>query len=446
MTAAFRVGRSSVVLIVGYGAHGQAVAEALTRRGISVVVADDRPSEQAEAHAARHGIPLTAGPTATELVALVGAATHLVPTPGLPDRHPVLAAAAAAGVPVVGEFDLANQWDHRPIVAVTGTNGKTTVTTLVAEMLCASGRRAVMAGNMDVPLVTAIDDSSAELFVVEASSFRLGHASTFAPRVGVWLNFEPDHLDAHASLEAYEAAKARIWRNLGSDDLAIANLSDATVMRNVPDGVAVQTFGPGGDAHCVDGILVVRGEELVRVNELHRRLPHDLDNALAAALAALGAGATREGVQSVLRSFRGIAHRMELIAHAGGVRWYNDSKATTPHAVVAGLAGFDSAVLIAGGRNKGVDLTELTAAADRLRAVVAIGEAAGELVDAFGDTVPVSRADSMDDAVETAGRLSEPGDAVVLSPACTSYDWYPNYERRGEDFTRVVNEYLESAR
>ncbi len=445
MTAELRVEQSSLVLIVGYGAHGQAVADALTRRGLGVTVADDRPSERARAHAASHGVSLTVGPTGPELVELVRAATHLVPTPGLPDHHPAFAAARAAGVPVIGEFDLANQWDNRPIVAVTGTNGKTTVTTLVTEMLRASGRRTLMAGNMDVPLVTAIDDPSPELFVVEASSFRLGHASTFAPQVGVWLNFEPDHLDAHASLAAYEAAKARIWRNLGPDGLAIANIDDATVMRNVPSDVAVQTFGPGGDAYCDGGALIIHGEELVRADELHRRLPHDLDNALAAALAALGAGASRDGVQSVLRSFRGIAHRMELIADVDGVRWFNDSKATTPHAVLAGLAGFDSAVLIAGGRNKGVDLTELTAAAGRLRAVVAIGEAAGEVADAFGGTVAVSRADSMVCAVETAGRLSEPGDAVVLSPACTSYDWYPNYERRGEDFTRVVHEYLESA-
>ncbi len=202
----------STPLVFGYGLHGQAVVRALAARAINAIVVDDRPTDDVVKCAAAAGIELIAAPSDDVLDKLLDRSTHLLPTPGLADRHAALRSAAARDVPVVGEFDLAAQWDTRPVLAVTGTNGKTTVTSMVTAMFTASGRRVVSAGNMELPLVTAIDDPTAELFVVEASSFRLGHSSLFAPAVGAWLNFDPDHLDVHASLGAYEAAKARVWR------------------------------------------------------------------------------------------------------------------------------------------------------------------------------------------------------------------------------------------
>ncbi len=433
---------ASRVLVFGYGAHGRAVAEALAAHGIAMHLVDDNPTPAGVEHAAGLGEALTAIPVEA-LPETLEAVTHVIPTPGLPESHPVFSAAADMGRPVIGEFDLAAQWDDRPLVAITGTNGKTTVTTLVTEMLQASDINAVMAGNMDLPLVTAIANPAAECFVVEASSFRLGYAQAFRPAVATWLNFEPDHLDAHGTLARYEDAKAKIWAHAGAGTVAIANSADAVVMSRVPAEATVQYFGPGGDAEVTNGQLIVAGEPLIAVDRLARRLPHDLDNALAAALTALAAGASRDGVADALAKFGGIDHRMELVGEGGGVAWYNDSKATTPHAVLAGMAGFASSVLIAGGRNKGVDLTPLAELGPRLRGVVAIGDDAAEVAAVFSSAaIEVATASTMADAIARAAQMAQAGDTVVLSPACTSYDWYANYQERGADFRALVQDYL----
>jgi UDP-N-acetylmuramoylalanine--D-glutamate ligase len=436
-------------LVAGLGITGRAVLRALLARGERVVAVDDRPGDDARAAVADTGVELVEAPDRDRLAALVRASGAVVPSPGMPDHHPVFAAAAAAGVPVRSEFDLAARWDDRPLLAVTGTDGKTTVTALVAAMLEASGRATAVVGNTDVPLVSAIDDPAVEVFVVEASSFRLLHSERFAPRVGTWLNLAPDHLDGHATLEAYEAAKARLWAHQGPDDVAIGNLDDPTVARHLAAAPARQVgFGlTAGDYRVAgDDLVGPGGEVLVAVSDLPRAFPHDLSNALAAAATALeGGGATLDGVRSALRSFRGLPHRVSLVGEADGVRYYDDSKATTPHAALAAVAGFESVVLIAGGRNKGLDLTELRAGAGSVRAVVAIGEAAAEVEGAFSGVRPVRRADTMDAAVATAAQLARPGDAVLLSPACASFDRYPGYAARGDDFARAVADLIGAA-
>lgn len=439
MSSPAAVRPDSRVVVVGYGLHGQAVAGALVQRGHRVSVVDDGPSEAALDHAERLDLSVTVAPDPTELRAVFDGVTHLLPTPGLPEHHPAFGLAAELGLPVIGEFDLAHQWDDRPCVAITGTNGKTTVTTMVTEMLVADGRRAVMSGNMELPLVEAIDDPDTEIFVVEASSFRLGHSVTFSPIVGTWLNFEPDHLDVHTSLAVYETAKARIWANLGADHVAIGSAVDEVVLRHLPGPPQGRTFGgTTGTARVVDGHIVVHDRRLLAVAELARSLPHDVDNALAASLTAIEAGAGADAVAHVLRTFDGLPHRVQLVGEAHGVRWYDDSKATSPHAVLAGVGGFDHVVLIAGGRNKGIDLSPLAELTPRLRGVVAIGDDAADIEAVFSGRTPVVRAGSMEDAVAAAASMAVPGDAVVLSPACTSYDWYPNYAARGDDFARLV--------
>jgi UDP-N-acetylmuramoylalanine--D-glutamate ligase len=325
---------------------------------------------------------------------------------------------------------------------VTGTNGKTTVTTLVTDMLAASGRRTVAAGNNELPLVDALDLEHLDVIVVEASSFRLEFTETFAPRVGTWLNLAPDHLDWHGDIDAYTAAKARLWANAGPGDVAVANAEDPVVLAAARASGAgtVTTFGSdAGDWRVVDDRLVGPGGPFLAVRELARDLPHDRANALAAAATATAAGADGDAVGSVLRSFRGLPHRITPVGEHGGVRWLDDSKATDPHAAVTAVRGFDSVVLVAGGRNKGLDLSVLAAEAGRLRAVVAIGEAAPELVDAFaGSSVPVEPAASMDEAVARARAVARPGDVVLLSPGCASFDWYSGYGERGDDFARAV--------
>jgi UDP-N-acetylmuramoylalanine--D-glutamate ligase len=439
-------------LVVGLGVTGAAVARALMAHGHDVVAADDAAGPAARAAADDLGLDLAVAPDADELAALVAAAEAVLPAPGLPARHPVFALARAAGVPVLSEFDLASWWDDRPLLAITGTDGKTTVTTLVRDMLVASGRVAVAVGNTPVPLVAAIDDPAIDVFVVEASSFRLEHSERFAPAVGTWLNFAPDHLDAHADLAAYEAAKAGIWRDQSADQVAVGNADDAVVARHLAGARARHvTFGLATDAdfRLVGGVApggrllgTVAGQggdvEIARVEELGRALPHDIANGLAAAATALAGGASVEGVRRALLEFRGLPHRVALVGEAGGVRFYDDSKATTPHAAATAVAGFESVVLIAGGRNKGLDLRMLADSAGSIRAVVAIGEAAPEVAAAFDGLRPVIRAGSMDEAVRAAVAVAHPGDAVLLSPGCASFDWYASYGERGDDFARAV--------
>ena len=424
-------------LLWGMGATNRAVAAALIRRGGEVIAIDDDPSPEVREALAETGVSLVAAPDDEALAGLMSRCGAFLPTPGLPDGHRAMRAAGLAGATIMSEFDLAADWDDRPVVAITGTNGKTTVTTLVAAAL-GPGSAAVAAGNNELPLISAIDDPKPATFVAEASSFRLGRSRSFRPSVAAWLNFSPDHLDIHASLAAYAEAKAAIWRHLGDGDVAVVNDADPVVRRNRPHRGRALTFGTTrSDVVVRGGVLQACGEPIVDVVRLPRRFPHDLQNAAAAAACAVAAGAPAADVRAALESFRGLPHRLELVATAGTTSWYNDSKATTPDAALAAAAGFESVVLIAGGRNKGLDLRRL-AAAPSVRTVVAIGESAGEISSIFEGLVPVIRAADMDAAVAAAADVAGPGDAVLLSPGCASFDSYDSYRRRGEHFSALV--------
>ncbi|MEI2699306.1 MAG: UDP-N-acetylmuramoyl-L-alanine--D-glutamate ligase [Microthrixaceae bacterium] len=443
-------------LVHGLGVTNMAVAAALVRRGRDVVLSDDGDPVRRDALAAEIGGAAVAGAQVEVLAQpiewddVMGRVDAVVPTPGLAESHPLFAFARSAGVAVLSEFDLAAAWDDRPVLAITGTNGKTTVTTLVDAMLDASGVCSAAVGNTEVPLVAAIDDPATDVFVVEASSFRLAQSRHFEPRVATWLNFAPDHLDVHDSLDAYRDAKARIWSDQVSGDVAVVNVDDVVVAAAAPtgpDSPRVVRYGLGPDPSGApvdyreqDGLLVGPGDlELARVDELWSSLPHDRSNVLAAAATALAGGADLHGVRRAIRNFAGLSHRVQLVGERDGVRWFDDSKATAPHATVAAVRGFQSVVLIAGGRNKGLDLRALGAVSDRLRGVVGIGEAADEVVAAFPDVTSVT-AESMADAVRAAATLAGVGDTVLLSPACASFDWYRSYGERGDDFVACVRD------
>jgi len=429
-----------VIAVVGFGAHGRGVSRALLARGFDVIAADDNESPAVAAAAAEIGVTLHAAPSNDELRTLLDGAEGFVPTPGIPEAHPVFEIAAGLGVPVMSEFDLAQRWDDRPMVAVTGTDGKTTVTAMIADIFTAAGSHTIVAGNTEPPLVNAIDDPTYDVFVVEASSFRLAHSSSFRPGVAAWLNFGPDHLDVHRTMKTYELAKASIWARHAGDDIAVANLDDPVVMTHAPL-TNCRTFGLDAGDYCVrDGELTVDGDAFLSVSDLARSLPHDCANALAAAAVAQGAGVALDSIRQGLRNFRGLPHRVELVGEANDVRWYNDSKATTPHAVAAGVGGFDSVVLIAGGRNKGLDLSSMGNTGGRVHTVVAIGDAQDLIADVFAGQAHIVRANDMATAVELAGTAARPGDAVVLSPGCTSYDWYSSYGERGTHFTQLVHD------
>jgi UDP-N-acetylmuramoylalanine--D-glutamate ligase len=432
---------SDRVLVYGLGVSGLATAARLLSEGTDVVVADDDTGERPRRGAAGLGIDLVCAPDGPALAALARTVDEIVVSPGVPAGHLVFSLDASA--PVIGEVELAWRRSTCPIVAITGTNGKTTVTTLVQSMLEASGRNAVAAGNIGLPLLDAVG-GDAEVVVAEVSSFQLALTTTFRPAVGAWLNFSADHLDWHPTVDDYLGAKARLWANSGPGDVAVVNIEDPVVLAasEVPRarGATVGTFGmSGGDCTVRAGALVgPDGSDVARVDELARTMPHDVVDALCALATASAAGASPEGCRRALLAFRGLPHRVELVGEASGVRFYDDSKATTPGAVLAAVQGCAPAVLIAGGRNKGLDLSVLGTVASRLRGVVAIGEATEEVVAAFAGSVPVTRAPSMAGAVEAATAMAQPGDSVVLSPACASFDWYGSYAERGDDFARCV--------
>ncbi len=429
------------VVVVGLGVSGRAAAAHLRRDGAEVVAVDDAPTPAVREAAAALGLELVEAPDPTRLGRLVAGADEVVVSPGVPASHPLFA--VAGGVPLIGEVELGWRRSRVPTVAITGTNGKTTVVTLVTAMLQASGIAAVAAGNIGLPLVEAAG-GDAEVLVAEVSSFQLALTRCFRPAVGAWLNFSPDHLDWHPTVEHYRQAKARLWAQSGPGDVAVANGEDPVVAAAAATaagrGATVVHFGLShGQWRVHQGRLVGPGEETVAgVDELPRRLPHDLADALCALATARAAGASVEGCRRALLDFEGLPHRVQLVGEARGVRYYDDSKATTPGAVLAALEGFDSAVLIAGGRNKGLDLAVLGQAGRRLRAVVAIGEAAAEVRAAFAGVCPVTEAGSMPEAVQLAADAAKPGDAVLLSPACASFDWYRSYGERGDDFARCV--------
>ena len=424
---------AGTAVVVGLGITGRAVVEHLLGAGWRVVVVDDFAGD-----AQRQEVEALGATLGT--VSAVPGADLVVPSPGVRPSHPVHEVAAGAGVPVVSEVELA--WRAAPdkrFVAVTGTNGKTTVTTLVAAILVAGGTRAVAAGNIGLPLVTAVA-GDAEVLVAEVSSFQLHHTVDFRPDVAVWLNLAADHLDWHPTMDHYAAAKARIWANQRADDVAVVNAEDPVVMSAAASAPGrLVTFGLGaGDWSVAGGALRGPDGDVVGVDGLERSLPHDLANALAAMAAASAAGADLSACRAGVTGFQGLPHRVQLVGEAGGVRYYDDSKATTPASVLAALRGFRSVVLIAGGRNKGLDLRPLAGEAGRIRSVVAIGDAAPELEAAFSGAVPVTVATSMADAVRNAAAAAREGDAVLLSPGCASYDWYRNYAERGDDFAACV--------
>lgn len=450
-------------VIIGSGVTGRAVARALTERGDTVTVLDDSAAavEGRSSDFANLQVPLLVTPASAELAGLVASADLVVPSPGVPPGHPAVSAALAASTPVRAEIDLAAEVaelrGHPMILAVTGTNGKTTVTRLITAMLQRSGVTAVAAGNIGQPLIDIVAEPTVEVAVAEVSSFQLEFTTLFRPHVAVFLNVAEDHLDWHPDLDAYAAAKARVFSGQSDDDILVFNADDPRVAAAAASApartVAWTTRGRRGGAWSAtsDALVAADGAEIVRRADLLRSGEHDLANALAAAAAAREAGATPAAVAGELRDFRGFPHRMELVGEAGGVRYVDDSKATNPHAARAALeslvddpvlGGDGSVVLLAGGRNKGLDINVLAGSGRSPATVIGFGEAGTEVADAFRGAAgtTVMRVDTMDEALRAASAAATPGDVVLLSPGCASFDAYESYDKRGDHFAALVRE------
>ncbi len=432
-------------LVIGLRATGAVVASWCRARGDDVTVVEERPGQPEyvtrKAACEARGIRVVEGQP--DWFALVADADLVVPSPGVRPDHPVMVAAVAAGVPIRGDLDLAVEAARVPVVVVTGTNGKSTVTTLISAMLEASGRRAPAVGNIGrVALEVVADDVDA--LVIEASSFQLHTVTeTFSPAVAVVLNVAEDHLDWHGSFTAYAAAKANAFRFQGPHGAVVWNQDDPAVAELILTAtgskIGFTVADPGvGAVGWRDDALIDAAGRVLGTWEGRGFAPHERANIAAATAAAAIMGATERGIVSAVTGFQRLHHRTELVGKAGEVEYVDDSKATNPHATVAAVRGYPSVVLLAGGDSKGADLGALGAVTDRLRRVIAIGDTPEEIEEVFAGKVGVTRAASMCDAVRSAAEAAKPGDVVLLSPACASFDWYSSYAERGDDFRTEV--------
>lgn len=435
-------------LVHGLAIAGAATARALLRRGVDVVVADDDVTAERRRIAEQLDVELLEAPDTSALERTLRTCDLLCPAPGVPERHPVIATATNLGVPVRSEIELAYEWEQarpggpRPMLAITGTDGKTTTTLLTVAMLRAAGLRTLDAGNTEVPLVDAID-LDLDVLVAECTSFRLAWTSTFRADGASWLNLAPDHLNWHASMATYEAAKYRIWEHQRPTDVAIGNAEDDAVAARLRQAPARHvSFGLAAGDYHLDGEHL-RGPHgvITSRSEMWRALPHDVANALAAAALVLETGLVGiEQVATALAGFVGPVHRLQHVGTWDDVAWFDDSKATTPHAAAAAIRSFERVVLVAGGYDKGVDLSPMAVDRDRVVTVIGVG-ATGPAVASLFEGVPhVEVVPGLPEAVALADRLARRGDTVLLSPGCASFDQYGGFEERGRHFASLVRQ------
>jgi len=439
-----------VVAVIGLGKSGVAATRLLAREGVRVYASDasDHPygGDALEALRSLRGVALDVG--RHDLAQIRGAAAVIV-SPGVPPEAPPLAAAREARVPILSEIDLgfrALSGSGTRCIAITGTNGKTTTTALVAHLLRQAGVHAEAAGNIGRPLADiALQNDHYQWLAVEVSSFQLHDSPHFAPEVGILTNLAPDHLDRYASVEAYYADKRLLFRNARPDHVWVLNGDEPAVLELAAGALGRRVLF--SLRHPADGWydatarrLQLGRDALLARADLGLLGGHNVANALAAALAVREAGVPLAAIGEGLRSFRPLAHRLEPVREVGGVRWINDSKATNIASTVVAVAAMDRPfVLLLGGRHKGEPYTRLAPLLTvRCRLVIAYGES-GELIERdLGGKVPLERGTTFEDVVLRARRAARPGDAVLLSPACSSYDMFKNYEERGATFRTLV--------
>lgn len=462
--------KARLVLVVGLGVSGRAAADRLLREGKKVRINDastaDEVREAAQRYLAR-GAEVVLGHHRAEVLEGVDL---VVVSPGVKGRSPLLLEAEAAGIPVWSEIELAYRFARGPLVAVTGTNGKTTTVSMIEKILNHAGMAGVAAGNIGHPLISAVEEAGpGDPLVVEVSSFQLFYIHAFRPRVSVLLNIAEDHFDWHADLEEYMAAKSRIWMNQRGEDSLVCNLDDPLCLRAVRGAAAKLVYFSKEDREEAT-VFLSRGTLYCRASRRDggdgRPLPvmdadeltlpgdHNLENAMAATAAAAAMGVSPRSAGEALRLFAGLPHRLQLVGEVGGVKFYNDSKATNPHAAARALSAFrEPLLLILGGRNKGLPFGQLAemlgerARSGGLRMVYTVGEAAREIADVLGGVrppLPLRQVERLEDVFRDLPSRARPGDVVLFSPACASFDRYRDYKERGKHFQTLVEEYRRS--
>jgi UDP-N-acetylmuramoylalanine--D-glutamate ligase len=433
-------------LVVGLARSGQAAARMLAARG-EVVRGVDSGHPEGAAGLAGDGVEVFLD---TDGLAQLDATRTVAKSPGVPREAPVIAAALERGIDVAGELELAWRAVPNRTVAVTGTNGKTTTVELLGHVYRTAAEPVAVAGNVGTPLSSlagAVDPAAT--VVCEASSFQLEDTVAFAPECAVFLNLAPDHLDRHAGLDEYLAAKLRVFANQGNDDIAVYN-ADEPALAGVDLGGCARriSFCHGAAPDCevalAEGTIFAAGEPLIATSELGLFGAHNVANAMAAASAALAMGLDREAVREGLRSFAGVPHRLEPVAESGGVRFVNDSKATNVASAVVGIGAFEGGVhAILGGSEKGEPFAPLAEpVAARCAACYLTGATAdrlaAELAPVLAEGVELHRCADLEDAVRRAAAAAGPGEVVLLSPACASFDSFENFEQRGDRFREIV--------
>jgi UDP-N-acetylmuramoylalanine--D-glutamate ligase len=435
------------VVVVGAARSGIAAAELLVRRGAQVTLTDTREGIDDEKRLREAGVRLELGRHDAETLT---SADLIVLSPGVPPRQAAIEQARRAGVAVIGELELASRWLRGRVVAITGTKGKSTTTTLTGRMLEAGGHRVLVGGNIGIALSAQVDASTADtIHVVEASSFQLETTDTFRPWIAVLMNFSPDHLDRHADAAEYADAKSRIFANQGPDDWALLNADDVASREIARNGRARRLLF-AMEADLQDGVVIV-GDAIVRRSSAGDQVlvplasvrllgRHLLADVLAASAVASLVGIEPEAMRRVVEDFRGLEHALEPVAEIDGVRFVNDSKATNIEAALRAIQSFDAGeIVILGGRFKGGNFADLRAALETRQAkVVAIGEARLLIHAALDGHVPVHDASDMVAAVRAAFGLASPGQTVVLAPACASFDMFRDYAERGRVFKQEV--------
>jgi len=443
------------VTVAGAARSGIAAAHLLARRGARVTLSDsgEQMPDLDSASLLEAGVGLELGGHRVETFR---DADLIVTSPGVPPELAVLAEAKAAGVHVIGEVELASRWLKGRVIAITGTKGKSTTTALTGRMLQSAGIRTLVGGNIGTPLSGQVDASTTDtVHVVEVSSFQLEQIEQFHPWVAVLLNFSPDHLDRHHTLEAYAAAKARVFENQVASDWAVVNADDAGA-RRLATGTRATRWMFSRSGAVDEGTTVEHGwivnragadtTPLVALDRIKLIGPHLVDDVMAAAAAATLAGARPEALDAAVQAFTGLEHAMEVVAEFDGVTFVNDSKATNVEAAVRSIESFQSGVVaIVGGRFKGGDLRLLRGPiGGRGKGIVAIGEAKDLVRRAVEDVIEVRDAASIDEAVRTAFDMARPAGVVLLTPACASFDMFRDYVERGRAFKEAVRRVLQT--
>lgn len=438
------------VLVVGLGKSGVASALFLKKHGARVTVSDAKPEDQL-----RSEIPLLLDHGITVETGGHGDRTFrgqdlIVVSPGVPVDAPHLVQARALGEPVIGEIELAAQFLPGPIVAITGSNGKTTTTTLVGEILGAGGLPTVVGGNIGTPAISLVERATANTWaVLEVSSFQLETVQTFRPRIAVILNITPDHLDRHRTFEAYAGAKARIFENQQSDDFAVLNEDDPACV-NLAKRVNAQLFWFSRQKEVQRGAWLsggrilfrdaARQQEIMLVADIPLKGAHNVENALAGVCVGMLVGSSPERIREAIRNFKAVEHRLEFVARIRNVDYYNDSKATNVDATIKALESFPANIhLILGGKDKGSDYSVLNdLLRRRVKRVYTIGAAAPKIESQIKEAADIFHAETLEKAIRRAAQDAKPNDIVLLAPACASFDQFDSYEHRGKVFKDVV--------